>query len=159
MILILCPVDPCTCAWCTRRCTTPGVCACVRPTSNACTVGPERPPPATSPVPPQSYTTATRSTCGCERSPKRAGDSDGHYYCIVEDGGEGKEKRKGGAQWVKALTEPATESCRAGFDAGGFRVKVNSRDSARTQGNTPVHQTDFLTELIKHCQRHNGPRN
>ena len=23
-----------------------------------------------------------------------ADDSDGHYYCIVEDGGEGKEKRE-----------------------------------------------------------------
>ena len=75
-------------------------CACVRPTSNACTVGPERPPSCNfaraSPVvhPRHSVNMWMWS------SPRRAGDSDGHYYCIVEDGGEGKENQKR-REWEK----------------------------------------------------------
>ena len=75
-------------------------CACVRPTSNACTVGPERPPSCNfaraSPVvhPRHSVNMWMWS------SPRRAGDSDGHYYCIVEDGGKGKENQKR-REWEK----------------------------------------------------------
>ena len=87
-------------------------CACVRPT-NACTVGPERPLqlrpclPSRTPAPLGQHVDVKFTQGG-------AGDSDGHYYCIVEDGGEGKEKLEG-RERGKALTEPATESCLGGI--------------------------------------------
>ena len=112
----MCPVDPCTCEQGAVHTQVHNTgCACVRATSNACTVGPERPcnfaPCLLSRIP-----APLGQHVDVNIHPKRAGDSDGHYYCIVEHGDEGKEKRREEGGWEE-LTARATESCRAGFDA------------------------------------------
>ena len=145
-MLILCPVDPCSACeqgWCTRRCsTTPGVRACGPRRMRARLVR-SAPPRATSPVPPQSYTRATRSTCGCEAH--QGGQATLTGIITVSWRMEAKVKRTRKEESGKSVDGTSNRELPGGIWCRGFRVKVNSRDSARTQGNTPVKLTDFLT--------------
>ena len=113
----------------TRSCTTPGV----RAPSNACTVG--RSAPLQLLEPPQSDTRATTgTTCGCELETKETTQT-GIITVIRRMEAKVKRNCDNVCVWG-GISEWSSNSQLPGYDAGRFRVKVNGRDSARTQGNT-----------------------
>ena len=114
-------IEPCTCEPCTRRCTTPGVRVC-GPPMRARLV-------RSAPLPCNSARASPvvhprHSVNMWMWSSPKEGQTTLTGIITVSWRMEAKVKRNGKTQWGKAaLTEPATESCRAGFDGGGSGSK------------------------------------